>query len=262
MTNPDDEIRRHPRTIEQDFEGLFRTMRSRRFRNGEDTGGEPANYIYAYPPEQELEVERRIPMLVNRLQSMDPVDSNDSAPGVLVIDLYETVIHIMQSDDILESVIGQEAEMHGGENADNTDGDSDEWPHLQEDDFYQNTPDATLAGFLETTALVADSDQLPSEGEDSGKVTLMTLHTAKGLEYPVVFLTGIGHVYPYIRAHAMLDLIQKIFPASIPVVLFFPGKYEKTATTVSVMRLFNTLAADNYYRAFSLNTMITEGANS
>ena len=52
-------------------------------------------------------------MLVNRLQSMDPVDSNDSAPGVLVIDLYKTVIHIMQSDDILESVIGQEAEMHG-----------------------------------------------------------------------------------------------------------------------------------------------------
>lgn len=91
MTNPDDEIRRHPRTIEQDFEGLFRTMRSKRFRNGEDTGGEPANYIYAYPPEQELEVERRIPMLVNRLQSMDPVDSNDSAPGVLVIDLYKTV---------------------------------------------------------------------------------------------------------------------------------------------------------------------------
>ena len=57
-------------------------------------------------------------------------------------------------------------------------------------EFEQNTPDATLAGFLETTALVADSDQLPSEGEDSGKVTLMTLHTAKGLEYPVVFLTG------------------------------------------------------------------------
>lgn len=147
MTNPDDEIRRHPRTIEQDFEGLFRTMRSKRFRNGEDTGGEPANYIYAYPPEQELEVERRIPMLVNRLQSMDPVDSNDSAPGVLVIDLYETVIHIMQDNDILESVIGQEAEMHGGENADNIDGDSDEWPHLQEDDFYQ-----ALAGMFDVDA--------------------------------------------------------------------------------------------------------------
>ena len=246
MTNPDDEIRRHPRTIEQDFEGLFRTMRSKRFRNGEDTGGEPANYIYAYPPEQELEVERRIPMLVNRLQSMDPVDSNDSAPVVLVIDLYETVIHIMQSDDILESVIGQEAEMHGGENADNTDGDSDEWPHLQEDDFYQ-----ALAGMFDADAGEL-KDALANQYQDA----------AAEQRAHIVFLTGIGHVYPYIRAHAMLDLIQKIFPASIPVVLFFPGKYEKTATTVSVMRLFNTLAADNYYRAFSLNTMITEGIDS
>ena len=68
-------------------------------------------------------------------------------------------------------------------------------------EFEQNTPDATLAGFLETTALVADSDQLPEDGEDSGKVTLMTLHTAKGLEYPVVFLTGLEQgTFPHARS--------------------------------------------------------------
>ena len=68
-------------------------------------------------------------------------------------------------------------------------------------EFEQKTPDATLASFLETTALVADSDQLPGEGEDSGKVTLMTLHTAKGLEYPVVFLTGMEQgTFPHSRA--------------------------------------------------------------
>ncbi|KAA8821596.1 ATP-dependent helicase [Bifidobacterium vespertilionis] len=68
-------------------------------------------------------------------------------------------------------------------------------------EFEQNTPDATLAGFLETTALVADSDQLPGENEDSGKVTLMTLHTAKGLEYPVVFLTGMEQgTFPHSRS--------------------------------------------------------------
>lgn len=68
-------------------------------------------------------------------------------------------------------------------------------------EFEQNTPDATLAGFLETTALVADSDQLPGEGEDSGKVTMMTLHTAKGLEYPYVFLTGMEQgTFPHQRA--------------------------------------------------------------
>lgn len=68
-------------------------------------------------------------------------------------------------------------------------------------EFEQKTPDATLAGFLETTALVADSDQLPDTGEDNGKVTLMTLHTAKGLEYPVVFLPGMEQgTFPHTRS--------------------------------------------------------------
>jgi DNA helicase-2/ATP-dependent DNA helicase PcrA len=59
----------------------------------------------------------------------------------------------------------------------------------------------TLADFLEQVALVADADQIP-EGEDhGGLVTLMTLHTAKGLEFPVVFLTGMEeNVFPHQRS--------------------------------------------------------------
>ncbi|KAB2974342.1 DNA helicase PcrA [Streptomyces sp. SS1-1] len=59
-----------------------------------------------------------------------------------------------------------------------------------------------LAAFLERVALVADSDQIPDEEEDgSGVITLMTLHTAKGLEFPVVFLTGMEDgVFPHMRA--------------------------------------------------------------
>jgi DNA helicase-2/ATP-dependent DNA helicase PcrA len=61
---------------------------------------------------------------------------------------------------------------------------------------------ATLAGFLEQVALVADADQVPSDDpEHQGVVTLMTLHTAKGLEFPVVFLTGLEDgVFPHMRA--------------------------------------------------------------
>lgn len=60
----------------------------------------------------------------------------------------------------------------------------------------------TLADFLEKVALVADSDQIPDEdAEGSGVITLMTLHTAKGLEFPVVFLTGLEDgVFPHMRA--------------------------------------------------------------
>ena len=59
-----------------------------------------------------------------------------------------------------------------------------------------------LADFLERVALVADTDQLPDDDpDDEGVVTLMTLHTAKGLEFPVVFLTGLEDgVFPHSRA--------------------------------------------------------------
>jgi DNA helicase II / ATP-dependent DNA helicase PcrA len=66
-------------------------------------------------------------------------------------------------------------------------------------------PTPGLSDFLERVALVADSDQIPDqpdgEGQDSGVVTLMTLHTAKGLEFPVVFLTGLEDgVFPHMRS--------------------------------------------------------------
>ena len=59
-----------------------------------------------------------------------------------------------------------------------------------------------LGDFLERVALVADTDQIPDQPEDdSGVVTLMTLHTAKGLEFPVVFLTGLEDgVFPHARS--------------------------------------------------------------
>ena len=61
-----------------------------------------------------------------------------------------------------------------------------------------------LSDFLERVALVADSDQIPDapEGDDApGVVTMMTLHTAKGLEFPVVFLTGLEDgVFPHLRS--------------------------------------------------------------
>ena len=60
---------------------------------------------------------------------------------------------------------------------------------------------STLSDFLEQVALVADSDQIPDEDGGDGVITLMTLHTAKGLEFPVVFLTGMEDgVFPHMRA--------------------------------------------------------------
>ncbi|QMS56564.1 DNA helicase PcrA [Kocuria varians] len=89
-------------------------------------------------------------------------------------------------------------------------------------EFEKDHPDAGLGEFLEHVALVADADQIPQqpstdeggasaqqiareveEARSQGVVTLMTLHTAKGLEFPVVFLTGMEHgIFPHQRSFA------------------------------------------------------------
>jgi DNA helicase-2/ATP-dependent DNA helicase PcrA len=65
-------------------------------------------------------------------------------------------------------------------------------------DFMERSEDQSLQAFLDSVALIADIDEL-SEGR--GTVTLMTLHSAKGLEFPVVFITGMEEgVFPHARA--------------------------------------------------------------
>src|SRR5699024_9695880 len=70
-------------------------------------------------------------------------------------------------------------------------------------EYESSADEPNLVGFLEQISLVADADDIP-EGEDhEGVVTMMTLHTAKGLEFPVVFLTGVEDgAFPHQRALA------------------------------------------------------------
>ena len=68
-------------------------------------------------------------------------------------------------------------------------------------EFEAANPNGTVTDFLEQVSLVADADQIPVTGDDAGVVTMMTLHTAKGLEFPVVFLTALEDgVFPHLRA--------------------------------------------------------------
>ncbi len=69
-----------------------------------------------------------------------------------------------------------------------------------EDAQDEDVPDTgVLAAFLERVSLVADADDIPEHG--SGVVTMMTLHTAKGLEFPLVFVTGWEDgMFPHMRA--------------------------------------------------------------
>jgi DNA helicase II / ATP-dependent DNA helicase PcrA len=67
--------------------------------------------------------------------------------------------------------------------------------------------EASVAEFLETVSLVADADQIP---EDGSSVVLMTLHTAKGLEFPSVFLIGLEDgVFPHLRSLGEPDELEE-----------------------------------------------------
>ncbi len=68
----------------------------------------------------------------------------------------------------------------------------------------------SLAGFLEKVSLVADADEIPDSQDRGGIVTLMTLHTAKGLEFPTVFLTGMEDgIFPHSRTFDDKDEIEE-----------------------------------------------------
>lgn len=65
-------------------------------------------------------------------------------------------------------------------------------------------------------------------------------------ENSVVFLTGIGELYPLIRAHSVLNKMHQVFDR-VPVVMMYPGEYDKLSLTI-----LNTNKDDNYYRAFRI----------
>ena len=73
-------------------------------------------------------------------------------------------------------------------------------------------------------------------------------------EYKVLFIKGIGEVFPYIRSHNILSNLQKILKNE-PSIIFFPGSYQNDPKVGSSLNLFCEFSNDNYYRAFNILTM-------
>jgi len=67
----------------------------------------------------------------------------------------------------------------------------------------------------------------------------------------VMFMTGIGEVYPYIRSHNVLSNLQKT-AKDHPMLMFFPGKYTHSLERGASLDLFGRLNDDGYYRAFNI----------
>lgn len=66
--------------------------------------------------------------------------------------------------------------------------------------------------------------------------------------FDILFLTGIGEVFPYIRSHNVLNNLQSVVTGK-PMLTFFPGRYDQSETLGSTLVLFGLLKDDQYYRA-------------
>ncbi|MEU8378904.1 DNA helicase PcrA [Streptosporangium sp. NPDC048865] len=141
----------------------------------------------------------------------------DDAPGMATRSLkaIKEFVALMdelmvKADDMTPSELAQEVLVSTGYRleltASNDPQDESRLENLDEmisvaSEFEEANPEGTLVEFLEQVSLVADADQIPAADGGQGVVTLMTLHTAKGLEFPVVFLTGMEDgVFPHMRS--------------------------------------------------------------
>ena len=71
----------------------------------------------------------------------------------------------------------------------------------------------------------------------------------------LVLMNGIGEAYPFIRIHTLLEKLPTLLNRLVPVVVFYPGNYDKV-TGSSALQLFGKLEHKNYYRAFNIFTEV------
>ncbi len=70
-------------------------------------------------------------------------------------------------------------------------------------------------------------------------------------DHKIIFISGIGEVYPWIRTHNLLENMQTVINGE-PVVLFFPGQYKQTESIGLSLELFDTFKNERYYRAYNI----------
>jgi hypothetical protein len=73
----------------------------------------------------------------------------------------------------------------------------------------------------------------------------------EAIDFQVLFLSGVGEVFPYIRSHNVLNNLQSTAKEK-PTVMFFPGAYTHSPESGASLDLFGRLHDDKYYRAFNI----------
>lgn len=94
-------------------------------------------------------------------------------------------------------------------------------------------------------------DQLQKMLDSEDHLAPAIMRQLEGKEYDVVFIEGVGEVFPYVRTHSLLENLEQYLSRK-PLVLFFPGTYVQTLHTGASLELFGRCHDDKYYRAFNI----------
>lgn len=92
-------------------------------------------------------------------------------------------------------------------------------------------------------------EEMQSMLDVEGEIAPAIAQKMRNSTHQVLFITGVGAVFPFIRSHTILNNLQKI-AKEVPMVLFFPGTYDGVS-----LSLFDKLKDDNYYRAYNLDNI-------
>ncbi len=200
------------------FEHLLDVIGSARFLRMQGLNNDLPFYICEYKASDAVEMERLRRQLIHALAGLRVECLHGRGVKVLEINLYDLCVGLLQARDGSDEQIRLWDQILSHE----TDWDKDQLLEL-----LQNV----LA--IEEYLIPAIAERLEQA------------------EYDVLFLCGIGEVFPYIRSHNVLNNLQSTAKDK-PTVMFFPGEYRHSLEQGASLELFGLLRDDKYYRAFNL----------
>ena len=200
------------------FEHLIQVIGGERFLQMRGLNNDLPFYICEFRAGEAFEMQRMQRQLISSLANLQVSCLGGRGVKALEINLYDLCIELLQA---------REGSSEGGRL----------W-----DEVLAVEPDVEKDSLLELLQNVLGIEDylIPAIGERLRQV-----------EFDVLFLTGIGEVFPYIRSHNVLNNLQST-AKNKPTVMFFPGEYRHSLEQGASLELFGLLHDDKYYRAFNL----------
>lgn len=200
------------------FEHLVSVVGSERFLQMRGLNNDLPFYICEFRASEAIEVQRLQRQLVNKLSHVSIPCLGGRGVKVLDINLYNLCVELLQA---------REGSTQG----------SRLW-----DEILAIERQVEKDGLLELLQNVLSIEEylIPAIGD-----------RLQQADYDVLFLSGIGEVFPYIRSHNVLNNLQSTAKGK-PTVLFFPGEYRHSLEQGASLELFGLLHDDKYYRAFNI----------